>query len=208
MLRAARARFALTLARAKIYSNTGALPQPPSGETRSPEPLCAAGYVRAISVFTKNKFHAKVFPLSPLTQYILVPLCSATHRLHPAFFRLLLPLPPPSRQRSALRPRSSRGRSLRFSLCLCLFRYPTSSGRRCVLFSSIFIAKLRRVVRSFPSADPALPSSRLRYYRLSPIKRLAAFRRARFMHRKIRRQTHYRLQRKFDRTNKCAFKNL
>ena len=74
MLRAARARFALTLARAKIYSNTGALPQPPSGEPRSPEPLCAARYIRAISVFTKNKFHAKVFPLSPLTQYILVPL--------------------------------------------------------------------------------------------------------------------------------------
>ena len=74
MLRAARARFALTLARAKIYSNTGALPQPPSGEPRSPEPLCAARYVRAISVFTKNYFHTKVFSFSPLTQYILVPI--------------------------------------------------------------------------------------------------------------------------------------
>ena len=208
-----------------------------------------------------------------------VPLCSATHRLHPAFFRLLLPLPPPSRQRSALRPRSSRGRSIRFSFffmslspsalirpsmrsiqlhsvgglspyaaprigytssvsascdlyrhhrgnappsarapraadpfafrsSLCLFRYPTSSGRRCVQFSLLYIAKLRQVVRSFPSADPASPFARLCDYRLSPIKRLATFSRTRFMHRKIRRQTHYRLQRKFDRTNKCAFKNL
>ena len=45
-----------------------------------------------------------------------VPLYSAQHRLHPAIFRLLLPLPPPSRQRSALRPRSSRCSSLPFSL--------------------------------------------------------------------------------------------
>ena len=66
MLRAARARFALTLARAKIYSNTGALPQPPSGEPRSPEPLCAAGYVRAISVFPKKQLSYKSFFISPL----------------------------------------------------------------------------------------------------------------------------------------------
>ena len=36
--------------------------------------------------------------------------------LHLVRFRLLLPLPPPSRQRFAHRPRSSRGSSLRFSL--------------------------------------------------------------------------------------------
>ena len=35
---------------------------------------CAARYVRAISVFTKNYFHTKVFSFSPLTQYILVPI--------------------------------------------------------------------------------------------------------------------------------------
>ena len=81
-----------------------------------------------------------------------------------------------------------------FALLLCLFRYPPSSGRRCVQFSLLFIVKLHRAVRSFPSADPASPSVRLRHYRLSPIKRPAAFRRARFMHRIIRRQAHYRLQ--------------
>ena len=95
-----------------------------------------------------------------------------------------------------------------FRSSLCLFRYPTSSGRRCIQFSLLYIAKLRRAVRSFPSADPASPFARLCDYRLSPIKRLAAFRRARFMHRKIRRQTHYRLQCKFNRSNKCTFKNL
>lgn len=95
-----------------------------------------------------------------------------------------------------------------FRSSLCLFRHPPSSGRRCVLFSSIFIAKLRRAVRSFPSADPASPFARLCDYRLSPIERLATFRRARFMHRIIRRQAHYRLQCKFNRTDKCAFKNL
>ena len=95
-----------------------------------------------------------------------------------------------------------------FRSSLCLFRHPTSSGRRCVQFSLLYIAKLRQAVRAFPSADPALPSSRLRYYRLSPIKRLAAFRRTRFMHRIIRRQTHYRLQCKFNRSDKCTFKNL
>ena len=95
-----------------------------------------------------------------------------------------------------------------FALLLCLFRYPPSSGRRCVQFSLLFIAKLRRAVRSFPSADPASPSVRLRHYRLAPIERLAAFRRTRLMHRIIRRQTHYRLQCKFNRTDKCAFKNL
>ena len=95
-----------------------------------------------------------------------------------------------------------------FHSSLCLFRYPPSSGRRCVLFSSLFIAKLRQVVRSFPSADPASPFARLCDYRLSPIKRLATFRRARFMHRIIRRQAHYRLQCKFNRSDKCTFKNL
>ena len=107
---------------------------------------------------------------------------------------------------SACAPRAAVPFAFRSSLCL--FRYPTSSGRRCVQFSSLLIANLRRVVRSFPSADPASPFARLCDYRLSPIERPAAFRRTRFMHRKIRRQTHYRLQRKFDRTDKCAFKNL
>ena len=95
-----------------------------------------------------------------------------------------------------------------FRSSLCLFRHPPSSGRRYVQFSSLFITKLRRVVRSFPSADPASPFARLCDYRLSPIKRLAAFRRTRFMHRIIRRQTHYRLQCKFNRSDKCTFKNL
>ena len=95
-----------------------------------------------------------------------------------------------------------------FHSSLCLFRYPTSSGRQCVQFSSLFIAKLRRAVRSFPSADPASPFARLCDYRLSPIERLATFRRTRFMHRIIRRQAHYRLQCKFNRTDKCTFKNL
>ena len=95
-----------------------------------------------------------------------------------------------------------------FALLLCLFRYPPSSGHRCVLFSSIFIAKLRQAVRSFPSADPASPFARLCDYRLSPIERFATFRRTRLMHRIIRRQTHYRLQCKFNRTDKCAFENL
>ena len=95
-----------------------------------------------------------------------------------------------------------------FRSSLCLFRYPPSSGRRCVQFSLLYIVKLRRAVRSFPSADPASLSVRLRHYRLSPIERLATFRRARFMHRIIRRQAHYRLQCKFNRTDKCAFKNL
>ena len=63
--------FAHILARAKIHSNTGALPQPPSGEHCSPEPQRAAEYVRAISVFAKIYFHAIFFLLSPLTQYIL-----------------------------------------------------------------------------------------------------------------------------------------
>ena len=87
---------------------------------------------------------------------------------------------------------------LHFSLSSCLFRYPPSSGRRCVQFSSLYIHKLRRAVRSFPSADPASPFARLCDYRLSPIARLATFRRARFMHRIIRRQAHYRFQRKFN----------
>ena len=75
MLRAARARFALTLARAKIYSNTGALPQPPSGEPRSPEPLCAAGYVRAISVFPKKQLSYKSFFIFPLDAIHTCPPC-------------------------------------------------------------------------------------------------------------------------------------
>ena len=95
-----------------------------------------------------------------------------------------------------------------FALLLCLFRYPPSSDRRCVQFSLLFIVKLRRVVRSFPSADPASPFARLCDYRLSPIERPATFRRARFMHRIIPRQAHYRLQCKFNRTDKCAFENL
>ena len=49
---------------------------------------------------------------------------------------------------------------------------------------------------------------RLCDYRLSPIERLAAFRRARLMHREIRRQAHNRLQRKFNRSDKCTLKNL
>ena len=95
-----------------------------------------------------------------------------------------------------------------FRSSLCLFRYPPSSGRRCVQFSLLYIAMLRRAARSFPSADPASPFARLCDYRLSPIKRLATFSRTRFMHRKIRRQTHYRLQCKFNRSDKCTFKNL
>ena len=87
---------------------------------------------------------------------------------------------------------------LHFSLSSCLFRYPPSSGRRCVQFSSLYIAKLRRAVRSYPSADPASPFARLCDYRRSPIERLTTFRRARFMHREIRRQAHYRFQRKFN----------
>ena len=182
MLRAARARFALTLARAKIYSNTGALPQPPSGEPRSPEPLCAARYVRAISVFTKNYFHRKVFSFSPLTQYILVPLCSAhyTLRENPPLQRHASATPrhfPPPATSTApitatLRPPPAlpaRQFPSLFALLLCLFRYPPSSDRRCVQFSSLFIVKLRRAVRSFPSADPASPFARLCDYRLSPI---------------------------------------
>ena len=124
------------------------------------------------------------------------------------------PFPPPATSTATiaamLRPPPALLAAVPFAFrsSLCLFRYPTSSGRRCVQFSLLYIAKLRRAVRAFPSADPALPSSRLRYYRLSPIKRLATFRRARFMHRKIRRQTHYRLQCKFNRSDKCTFKNL
>ena len=73
MLKAARALFAHIFARAKIHNDTGALPQPPSGEQCSPEPQRAAEYVRAIGAFAKINFHAKVFSLTPLTQYILVP---------------------------------------------------------------------------------------------------------------------------------------
>jgi hypothetical protein len=73
LLKAARALFAHIFARAKIHNNTGALPQPPSGEQCSPEPQRAAEYVRAIGAFAKINFHAKVFSLTPLTQYILVP---------------------------------------------------------------------------------------------------------------------------------------
>ena len=73
MLKAARALFAHIFARAKIHNNTGALPQPPSGEQCSPEPQRAAEYVRAIGAFAKSNFHAKVFSLTPLTQYILDP---------------------------------------------------------------------------------------------------------------------------------------
>ena len=76
LLKAARARFAHILARAKIHSNTGALPQPPSGEQCFPEPQRTAEYVRAIGAFAKINFHAKVFSLTPLTQYILVPTAS------------------------------------------------------------------------------------------------------------------------------------
>ena len=49
-----------------------------------------------------------------------VPLYSATHRLHPATFRLLRPLPPPSRQCFALRPRSSRQIPSLFALLMSL----------------------------------------------------------------------------------------
>jgi hypothetical protein len=73
LLKEARALFAHIFARAKIHNNTGALPQPPSGEQCSPEPQRAAEYVRAIDAFAKINFHAKVFSLTPLTQYILVP---------------------------------------------------------------------------------------------------------------------------------------
>jgi hypothetical protein len=73
LLKAARALFAHIFARAKIHNNTGALPQPPSGEQCSPEPQRADEYVRAIDAFAKINFHAKVFSLTPLTQYILVP---------------------------------------------------------------------------------------------------------------------------------------
>lgn len=118
--------------------------------------------------------------------------------LHPLLFAATLRPPPALLAADPFAFRSS----------LCLFRYPTSSGRRCVQFSSLYIAKLRQAVRSFPSADPASPFARLCDYRLSPIERLAPFRRARFMHRKIRRQAHNRLQCKFNRTDKCTSKNL
>ena len=74
MLRAARAHFALTLARAKIYSNTGALPQPPSGELAPLNPRRAAEYVRAIRVYALRTLQKRIFHISPLTQYILDPI--------------------------------------------------------------------------------------------------------------------------------------
>ena len=73
LLRAARARFARRVARANINSNTGALPQPPSGELAPLNPRRAAEYVRAISVFHSKTSSKQSFSLSPLTQYILDP---------------------------------------------------------------------------------------------------------------------------------------
>ena len=70
-----------------------------------------------------------------------VPLCSATHRLHPAIFRLLRPLPPPSRQCSALRPRSSR-------------QFPSLF----VLLYVSFAIRPHRVVDAFNSARSLSPS--------------------------------------------------
>ena len=70
-----------------------------------------------------------------------VPLCSAQHRLHPAIFRRLRPLPPPSRQCSALRPRSSRQVPSLFAL----------------LYVS-FAIRPHRVVDAFNSACSISPS--------------------------------------------------
>ena len=78
LLRTARARFARLVARTNIHNNTGALPQPPSGERAPLNPERAAEYVRATVVYAQGSLPCKVFSLSPLTQYILDPL--AAHR--------------------------------------------------------------------------------------------------------------------------------
>ena len=73
LLRAARARVARRVARARIQTQYWGAPQPPSGELAPLSPRRAAEYVRAISVFTQRPLPSKVFSLSPLTQYILDP---------------------------------------------------------------------------------------------------------------------------------------
>ena len=51
--------------------NTGASPQPPSGELAPLNPRRAVEYVRAIAVYDQRPLPSEVFSLSPLTQYIL-----------------------------------------------------------------------------------------------------------------------------------------
>ena len=66
LLRAARARFARRVARANINSNTGALPEPPSGELAPLNPSNARPNMSALSAFMlKDRFQAKFFHFPP-----------------------------------------------------------------------------------------------------------------------------------------------
>ena len=112
------------------------------------------------------------------------------------------------RQSFAIRSHSSRGVSWHLHLGLCLYRHLPSSGFRCVHFSLLQFVKLRRDARSFPSADPASPTTWLRHHRLLPIKRLASLSRARLVHRITRRKTYYRSQCKLNRSYKSTSENL
>ena len=56
--------------------NTGASPQPPSGEPAPLNPRRAAEYVRAIRVYALRTLQKRIFHISPLTQYILDPFIS------------------------------------------------------------------------------------------------------------------------------------
>ena len=51
--------------------NTGASPQPPSGELAPLNPRRAVEYVRAIRVYALRTLQKRIFHISPLTQYIL-----------------------------------------------------------------------------------------------------------------------------------------
>ncbi len=67
-LRAARARFARRVARARIQTQYWGVAQPPSGELAPLNPRRAVEYVRAIAVYDQRPLPSEVFSLSPLTQ--------------------------------------------------------------------------------------------------------------------------------------------